>query len=172
SLLQVVAGAAQVEPQFLNDRERFQWSHRKGDSGRHGLDRQRGVEVVYVQSRSSRDCFAVMLCSKHRIDLRHLSKCSQARRFFKSNRNLSNVQLKRDLLCSGIPTQRKCRPQCGMTSKWQFFLHRENSDSHPALALCFRVARKNKRSLREIHLFGDQLHLRIADPTSVKKYSQ
>ena len=37
-------------------------------------------------------------------------------------------------------------------------------------ALSFRIARQDECRLREIHLLGDQLHLRVADTASVRKY--
>src|ERR1700722_6799164 len=112
--IQVVADLAQLDPQVLNHRQRFQRSYGVRKSCRYGLNRQRSMEILHAQSCRSRPRLAIVLHSKFRIDLRHLSKRRLPRRVFETHRNLSDVQLESDFLRPRFPSQCEGRAQRGM----------------------------------------------------------
>src|SRR5215469_3554009 len=105
--------------------------------------------------------------AEFRIDLRHLAKGRFSILLFKLNRDLPYIQFERNLLCCALSAQREGRPQSWMSGKRQFLLYGEDSYPNPAVAFSFRIPRKDKRCLREVHLFGDPLHLLITESASI-----
>src|SRR5579864_3515137 len=113
-----------------------------------------------------------MLHSEHWINLRHLSKRRLPGRLFKSHRDLSHIQLERDLAgFTGSPQCKRC-PQRRMAREGQLFLHRENSHPHSAFPLGGCIAWKNEGRLREVHLFRDRLHLAVTQSPRIGKNRQ
>src|SRR5258706_10817771 len=59
-----------------------------------------------------------------------------------------------------------------MTGEWQFLLYREDAYTNALLALRGGVAGQNERGFREVHLFGERLHLGVGESSAVGEYGQ
>ena len=90
----------QVDLQIPHYRKRFQRSHGVWKSRRNSFNGQRIVEVIGEKSRGSRDCFAFVLNSEGRIDLRHLAERRLPGESSKAHRHFADIEFEHDLRCA------------------------------------------------------------------------
>src|SRR5215470_5368287 len=95
--------------------------------------------------------------SERGIDLRHLAKRRLARSVFESDRHATHIQFEDNFWSTALPAQGKGRTECGMTGKGQLFPYGGG------------VARKNERSLREVHLLGQGQHFLVGKTAGIRE---
>ena len=113
-----------------------------------------------------------MFISEHRVNLRHLSKGRLLRPLFKMYWNPAHIQIEGDVVPAIACAQCESCAQGRMSRERQLLLYREDPDPHTTFALRRRIARKNERSLREVHLLGDGLHFTVSEAGRVQKHGE